>query len=490
MLDAQTQTLLNSLSAKPLPRLWEMSPQEWRAATDELFAATGLPPADIADRTERIVPGPHGPIPVRVYRPRDVPVELLPGLVYFHGGGMLTSSIDTYDSLVQHLCAQSGCAVISVDYRLAPEHKFPVAFDDAYAAACWVHDNAATVGVDPARLAIGGDSAGGLLAATVAQTARDRGGPPIAFQLLVYPAVGTRGYSASMAEFATGYLFERDELDWAYAQYLNDPSEARDPRVCPIAARDFGALPPAYVLCAEYEIMRDDIEHYAALLADAGVPVELRRWPGQVHPFLNLAGVVDAGREAIAECASKLRQALTAVTETKTYDVAFENEYVRIVQVDLADGEVPPPYEPVAFPVVSVDLLTGEVACHDTAPPSGPGSARREVLVEVKGAPPAEELPMDAVALEPGRFRVEHEDDRVRVVRLSFAPGEQGSMVSHPPRVLVTVSDVHVRVEFEDDRTDERGAPAGIAGWLPHRDAPHPERGRPDLGGRPRRAQA
>jgi acetyl esterase len=312
MLDPQTQALIARLGTTPFPRLWEMTPREWRAATDALFSATGLPPADLVDRRDLRIDGPHGPIGLRAYRPRDAMAGALPGLVYLHGGGMVTSTVDTYDSLVQHLCHLSGCVIVSVEYRLAPEHKFPVPFDDAYAATAWVHDNAAAVGIDPARLAVGGDSAGGLLAATVTHLARDRGGPPLAFQLLVYPAVGTRGHSASMAEFATGYVFERDELDWAYTQLLNDPVEARDPRVCPIAAHDFSRLPPAFVLCAEYEIMRDDIEHYGRLLQEAGVPVEVRRWPGQVHPFLNFAGVVDAGREAIADCAARLREALAA----------------------------------------------------------------------------------------------------------------------------------------------------------------------------------
>lgn len=310
MLDPQTQALIVRLSNEPFPRLWEMTPPQWRATTDQFFAATGLPTADLVDCRDLRIDGPHGPIGLRLYRPRDAKIGPLPGLVYFHGGGMVTNTIDTYDSLVQNLCQMSGCVIVSVEYRLAPEHKFPIPFDDAYAATAWIYDNAASVGIDPARLAVGGDSAGGLLAATVTHLARDHEGPPLAFQLLIYPAVGTRGHSASMAEFATGYIFERDELDWCYTQVLNHPEEARDPRVCPIAASDFSRLPPAFVLSAEYEIMRDDIEHYARLLHDAGVPVELHRWPGQVHPFLNFAGVVDAGREAIAECATKLREAL------------------------------------------------------------------------------------------------------------------------------------------------------------------------------------
>lgn len=301
---------MDRIAAEPPAPLWTMTPVQWRAATEAFFASTGLPAVDLVDRSDRAIPGPHGPIQVRIYRPRGTEEDHLPAMVYFHGGGMVTNTVDTYDALVQHLCAQSACVIVSVDYRLAPENKFPVPFDDAYAATRWLYENAEAVGIDKERFAVGGDSAGGLLAAAVTHMARDRGWPPITFQLLIYPAVGTRGHSASMAEFAHGYIFERDELDWVYTQVLNSPLEARDSRVCPISAADFSGLPRAFVVCAEYEIMRDDIEHYAALLAEAGVPTEVHRYLGQVHPFLNLAGIVDAGREAISECATKLSEAL------------------------------------------------------------------------------------------------------------------------------------------------------------------------------------
>jgi acetyl esterase len=465
MLDPQTQALLEKLAANPVPPLWEMTPAEWREASDRFFAEAGLPPCDIVDRDDREIPGPHGPVRIRVYRPRTETRGLRPGLVYFHGGGMVMNSIDTYDPLVQHLCAGSECIVASVDYRLSPEHRFPVPIDDAYFAAAWTYENAASLGIDSARLAVGGDSAGGYLTAVVTQLARDLGGPSFAFQLLIYPAVGSRGYSASMAEFATGYLFERAELDWVLTQYLNEPSEGRDPRVAPILASDFSDLPPAFMITAGYEIMRDDAEHYAELLDLAGVPVEVHRYESTIHPFLNLAGVVNAGQEAIEECAEKLRVALSKPAETPPIDVTFENDYVRIVFVTLTAGEESPRYEPADDPVVRIDLTDGSVR-YDEGPLGSVAGPVREIRVELKAAPDDERSEGDAIALDPDRYRVELENDRVRVVRLRFEPGEEGLMVSHPPRVLVTVSDVWVRVVFADGRIDERGAPAGLAAWL------------------------
>ncbi|MGH2744644.1 MAG: alpha/beta hydrolase [Thermoleophilaceae bacterium] len=308
MLEPQTQRLLAEVAGKRLPKIWEMSPQELRATFDAFFAEHGLPPADLVDREDVEIPGPATPIRARIYRPRDTPSGPRPGLLYLHGGGMVCNSVDTYDALVQHLCAGSGCVVVSSDYRLAPEHPFPAGLDDAYSAACWMHEHAARLGADPERLAVGGDSAGGYLTAAITQIARDAGAPPLVFQMLIYPAVGTRGVSRSLVANASGYLFERDELDWIYSVYLADPRDSLDPRACPILQPDFAGLPPAFVLTAEYDILRDDGEDYAHLLEQAGVPVEVHRYEGTIHPFLNLAGSIDLGRQAIEECAAKLRE--------------------------------------------------------------------------------------------------------------------------------------------------------------------------------------
>ncbi|MFG2090355.1 alpha/beta hydrolase [Spirillospora sp. NPDC048824] len=310
-LDDQTRLLLDKLAETPFPDLTAMEPEEMRSAHAAFYASVGLPSdPSLAESRDLDVPGPDGPVPVRIYRPRGTSWDPLPLLVYFHGGGMVAGSIDSYDAICRMLSHRAGAVVVSVGYRLAPEHRFPAAVDDSYAALKWAVENAAVIGADPARTAVGGDSSGGNLAAVVAQTARANEGPHLVFQLLVYPAVGTLGHSRSMARFATGYMFGRDEYDWLYEQYLPDPADARDPRVSPIVA-DLAGLPPALVITAGFDIMRDDGEAYAQRLREAGVPVVLRRYESTIHAFLSMAAVLDAGREAIEECAAALRNAFT-----------------------------------------------------------------------------------------------------------------------------------------------------------------------------------
>jgi acetyl esterase len=450
MLDAQTAALLDELAANPAPKLWEISIAEARQTIAALFAEAGIAPRDDVDAVDRAIPGPAGEIGVRLYRPNDA-AGPLPVLVYFHGGGMIANSVEVYDAVCRELSRGAGALVVSVEYRLAPEHRFPAAVDDAYAAAVWVHANAASIGGDAARVAVGGDSAGGNLAAVVSQLARDRGGPEFVFQLLIYPAVGARGHSGSMAEFATGFLFERDEYDWLYEQYLDDPLDALDPRVSPIAAEDFSALPPALVVTAGHDIMRDDAEHYAELLRRAGVPAETRRYETTIHAFLSLAGRIDAGRQAIADCAQRLREVFASGPPLPT----FENEYVRIGNVT-ANGN----------PAVTVDLESGKVEYEESPDSAGIDRPPGRVRVELKAAPKVERDELDALRVDPERYRVELENERVRVVRLNFGPRERGLMVHHPPRVLVTLTDVAVKLVFADGSTDERSAPAGVAGWL------------------------
>src|SRR5581483_5131206 len=294
----------------------------------------------------------------------------------------------------------------------------------------------------------GGDSAGGNLAAVVAQLAHAYGGPRLVFQLLVYPAVGTYGHSHSMAEFATGYLFEREEYDWLYAQYLTDRRQAHDPRVSPVLADDLSGLPPAFVVTAGFDILRDDGEAYAERLRQAGVPVEQRRYEHTVHAFLSMAGVLDAGRAAIDECAAKLREAFARAA-------VFENDHVRIARSGPATDR----------PTVAVDLATGAIR-YEADGVREPAIAT-ELRVELKAAPEhGVEEALDAVRVDPGRYRIELDNDRVRVVRLRFGPGARGSMVCHPARVLVPMPDAAVRRELADGTRDERAAPARLAGWL------------------------
>lgn len=311
-LDPQTRSILD-LVAKHRVDVTKLPIAEMRMGHEAFFGPIGLPLDKTAPIQEMSVPGPGGNLRLHIHKPR-VADSPLPVLVYFHGGGMNAGTLEQYDSLVQRIALRANVIVVSVDYRLAPEYKFPSAHDDAYAALSWVSKNAASIGGDPKRLAVGGDSAGGNLAAAVAQMSRDKKVPSLAFQLLIYPAVGTRGNSKSASMFAEGYLFGQAELRWAYEQYLSDPKQITDSRVSPILAKNFNNLPPAFVISSEYEVMRDDIEEYAALMRAAGVPVELKRYAQTVHPFLSMAGVIDAGRIAIDDCADRLKFAFARVS--------------------------------------------------------------------------------------------------------------------------------------------------------------------------------
>lgn len=306
-LDPQVRKVLDQIAKGPSVNVVAPPPVERRRAHEVFFGPLGLPPADLVDVQERMIPGPGGPLRVRIYTPRGPYVGPRPLMAYYHGGGMSAGSLEQYDALCQRLSQRSGVIVVAVDYRLTPEHRFPKPLDDAYAGLVWVHDNAQALGGDPRRLAVGGDSAGGNLAAVVAQKARDEAGPPLVFQLLIYPAVGYGGRSRSVEMFSHGYLFAASELDMAIADYA-EPGQLTDPRVFPILARSFKDLPPAFVISAEYEVMRDDIEDYAGRLRAAGVSVELKRYPGMIHPFLSMAGVIDQGRVAIDDAADRLRR--------------------------------------------------------------------------------------------------------------------------------------------------------------------------------------
>ncbi len=269
--------------------------------------ALGEPVHQIDDRT---IPGPGGELPVRVYRPgEDRP---LPLLVWFHGGGWTIGSLDTHDNTCRSLANGVGCVVVSVDYRLAPEHKFPAAVEDALAAMQWVADHGADVGGDPARLAVGGDSAGGNLAAVVSLLARDAGTPDLAFQLLVYPVTDHELESASRRENATGYFLELESMRWFYNQYLNDENDSADWRFSPVRAAALTGLPPAFVLTAEFDPLRDQGELYARRLEAAGVPVELRRYDGVVHGFFGMREFIEPAQQAFDDVTKALREALGA----------------------------------------------------------------------------------------------------------------------------------------------------------------------------------
>jgi acetyl esterase len=267
--------------------------------------APEIPLAAIEDRT---LPGPAGEIPVRVYRPSTE--ETLPALVFFHGGGWVIGSLESHDPTCRELAQRTGCAVVAVDYRLAPEHRHPAAADDCYAALCGVASRAGELGVDAERLAVGGDSAGGNLAAVTALLARERSGPRLAFQLLVYPVTDADFTRASYEENAEGYLLTRAAMQWFWDHYAPDPGTRAAPTAAPLRAPDLRGLPPALVQTAEFDPLRDEGEAYAARLREAGVPVTVSRYDGMIHGFFAMTALVDGARRAMDEAAAALRGAL------------------------------------------------------------------------------------------------------------------------------------------------------------------------------------
>jgi len=306
-LDPQLQAVRDQREREHAPPLYEMSLADARAADLAAIRQGGGAAEPVFEVTEVEIPGPGGDgsaLPLRVYRPSGT--RPLPALLYFFGGGWVLGTIDTADGVSRRLANSSGALVAVAGYRLAPEHPFPSAVDDCYAALRWVAGHAAEIGADPARLAVGGDSAGGNLAAAVTLLAL-RGGPRLAGQLLVYPNTDQLADDESMRAPADPFLFNRHSVAWYRQHYLTRPEDAANPLASPLRAPSLAGLPPALVITAEYDPLRDQGEAYARRLADEGVPVELSRYPGMAHGFFTMAGTVDASRTAIAQAAASLR---------------------------------------------------------------------------------------------------------------------------------------------------------------------------------------
>jgi len=304
-LDPQAQALIASMAgARPVE---QMTVQEMRDGLEQRTRVTGGTPEPVDQVISGEVPAPSGPIPVRIYVPHGS--RPMPGLVFFHGGGWARGSLQTHDSLCRSLANAGGCCVVSVDYRMAPEHTFPAAIDDAVAATRWVAHNAQQLGIDARHLAVGGDSAGGNLAAAVALVLRDAGGPALAFQLLFYPVMDYNFDTPSYVDNAEGYMLTRAAMRFYWRLYLRDESDADDQRAAPLRARDFANLPPALVITAEFDPLRDEGRAYADKLHGAGTPVIYREYPGMVHGFATMAGVLDQGKQAVQDAAAALRDA-------------------------------------------------------------------------------------------------------------------------------------------------------------------------------------
>ena len=306
-LDPQAKAVLDQMAAMDAPLLGTLSSEETRAAS-AARRDTGVEPEPVHHVEDRTIPGPAGEIPVLVYRP---PGDGLPLLVYFHGGGWVIGDLDSEDARCRSLANQAQCAVVSVDYRLAPEHPFPAATDDAYAATKWAAEHPDELGIDASRVAVGGSSAGANLAAVVAQQARDRGGPALVQQTLVYTVTDHAMDTPSYSDNAEGYLLTRDSMEWFWAHYLSGDDDGADPAASPLRAESLSGLPQALVITAEFDPLRDEGEAYAQQMREAGVDVTCTRYDGQIHAFFNFAEMIDQGAEAVAEVAQHLRAAFS-----------------------------------------------------------------------------------------------------------------------------------------------------------------------------------
>jgi acetyl esterase len=296
--------MIDQFSASGMPQLEDMGVEGARQAILAM-SQMGGEPAAVANVTNRTIPGPAGEIPVRIYTPNGT--APFPVLVYFHGGGWVIGSLDSHDGTCRDLANGSGAVVVSVDYRLAPEHKFPAGPEDAYAATKWVADNAASLGVDAKRIGIGGDSAGGNLTAVVALMARDRGGPPLVFQVLVYPVTDAACDTRSYVDNAEGYFLTRKAMEWFWGNYLPNAADGSNAYASPLRAASLKGLPPALVITAEFDPLRDEGEAYARRLEEAGVHVRLKRYDGMIHGFFGMGRTMDQGKQAMAEASGNLR---------------------------------------------------------------------------------------------------------------------------------------------------------------------------------------
>ncbi len=309
-LDRQAKRFLDTLAAMNPPSTLALSVAERRAGLAQLLGFSGEPEA-VGQIEMRTVPGAAGPLRVRQYTPAGADVRaLLPGLIYFHGGGLVAGSLDTHDPICRSLTNASGCCVLSIDYRLAPEHPFPAAVEDGCAAAGWIAAHAAELGVDALRLGVAGDSAGATLAAVIAQQHISALRGSLAFQFLLCPIMDLAAESPSRREFARGYLVDQDTLEHDLKHYLPSGIDPADARVSPLRAFDVGRVPPAVVHTAEFDPLRDEGSAYAGRLQGAGVRTLYRCHPGMIHLFYGLGGLIGYVRTAFAQMGADIRSLL------------------------------------------------------------------------------------------------------------------------------------------------------------------------------------
>ena len=313
-LHQQTQTVIDAIKvaeADGQPKVETLSPTDARQQYRDTRGAVTPDPQDVALARDITVPGPAGDIPVRYYRPMGSEEgERLPVLVYFHGGGWVIGDIESHDVICRMAANEGRFAVFSVDYRLAPEHKYPAAVEDAFAVVEWASYGAAGLAIDKNRIAVAGDSAGGTLSAVCTLLAREAG-IDLTYQALIYPATEMTHNFESHQLFAEGYLLTADSQVWFLDHYFNTEEEKLDWRASPILAEDLSGLPPAYVLTCGYDPLRDEGQAYAERLAEAGVPVDHRCFEGQIHAFITMGKVIDEANEAVADMALHVKKAFS-----------------------------------------------------------------------------------------------------------------------------------------------------------------------------------
>jgi len=308
-LDPRAKRFLAMMAAaSPRERL-PISVHDRRQSLAKIMELARGEAAEIA-RIDGVLPGPAGDIPYRLYVPRHDRDGVLPGFLFFHGGGMVAGSIDTHDTLCASLAGATGCRLVSVGYRLAPEHKFPAAIEDAIAAAKWLSRHAAELGIDAGKIVVGGDSAGATLAAAVCQHAARHDGPPILLQCLICPVLDFGATSPSRDAFAENYLLDRTLLEADLADYLPGGVDPADPRISPLRAADLAGLPAAIIHTAEFDPMRDEGNAYAERLAAAGVAVEHRCHDGMIHNFHAMGAVLPQGRRVLKRIGEQVRRAV------------------------------------------------------------------------------------------------------------------------------------------------------------------------------------
>ena len=313
MLHPGARALLDLIAGSGLPATHTLSPEAARRMYRERRAFTQPAAPDVAQVRALQAPGPRGDIALRLYRPLgSAQQDRLPVLVYYHGGGWVIGDLDTHDVLCRQLANGSGCAVVAVDYALGPELRFPAAVDDSLAATYWVARNAQALGLDPARLAVGGDSAGGNLAAVVALAARDAADLPITFQLLIYPATDQRRGTASHQSNGQGYLLTQDTIRYFHDHYFGGAEHDLDWRASPLLHPDLRGLPPALLLTAGFDPLRDEGLHYSHALSEAGNRVTHVCFERQIHGFITMGRAIDEANAAVALCAAQLRLELAA----------------------------------------------------------------------------------------------------------------------------------------------------------------------------------